>query len=95
MRDGNMEADRRVLVYTWCPPVDYVWIGTPFDGHPEIRTPPRGRVFAVLVCHETENEYNVVGSIEKWNWIREDERFPHAPIDWENRYERRLWSRGI
>jgi hypothetical protein len=96
MLGGDMHADETVLVYTWRSEVDYEWAGTPQYGRPQpISPPPAGRVFVVLVREEEPDENGVFGSIEKWNWVREDPRLRHAPVDWEQRYGTRLWSRDI
>jgi hypothetical protein len=50
-------------------------------------------VFVVLVKEEKPNEFGVYGSIEKWNWIMEDTRLKDAPVEWDVRYGKKLWSR--
>jgi hypothetical protein len=95
MLDDDVHADANVVVYSWRPHLDYEWSGTPFEGTPEPKTPPPERVFVVLVREEKPNEYSVFGSVEKWNWIREDSENPHAPIDWQQRYAKLLWSRSL
>jgi hypothetical protein len=100
MHGDDMEADKSILVYSWRPENDYVWIGSRFDGKVISKTPPSGRVFVVLVREEPEpNKYTgvgtIFGSIEKWNWVKEDPTFPHAPVDWQERYTSKLWSRDI
>ena len=48
----------------------------------------------VLIREEKQpNEYNVVGSLEHWSWIEEDQELRQAPIDWAVRYAEKLWSR--
>ena len=95
MLNDDMSADESVVVYSWRSTIDAEWRGSRFDGHPlVIDNPPPNRVFVVLVRDEPENEHDVVGSIEKWNWIREDPAMPHAPVDWQLRYGEKLWSRG-
>jgi hypothetical protein len=92
----NMNADENVLVYSWRSEIDAEWAGSRGEGHPElISPPPVGRVFVVLVREEQPNEHGIIGSIERWNWIREDPALPHAPVDWEQRYGQKLWSREI
>jgi hypothetical protein len=96
MHNGDMRADQRVLLYTWRSPIDYEWAGTPNYGRPQpISPPPPNRVFVVLVREEVPDENEVVGSIEHWNWVREDPGLPHAPINWEDRYGSKLWSREL
>jgi len=87
-----MNADESALVYTWRSSVDFEWHGTPQEGYPIERVPPLGRVFAVVVKQEEPNESGIYGSIERWNWIKEDPKCPEAPIGWNQRYVRRLWG---
>jgi hypothetical protein len=92
--NGDMNADRAVLVYTWRSWQDYEWAGTPQYGRPQLITPPPAdRVFVVLIREIEQVENEVIGSVEKWNWVREDPTLPGAPIDWEIRYGKKLWSR--
>lgn len=89
-----MHADKGVLVYTWRSSVDCEWTGSPQGGNVEFMIPaPRDKVFVVLVREEPEDENGITGSIEKWNWVREDPRLAHAPVDWQQRYGKKLWSR--
>lgn len=94
MLGDDMHADESVLIYTWRPTDDYEWNGTAQDGMPRpINPAPAGLVFAVLAREETPDENGVIGSIEHWNWVREDPNIPHAPVDWRERYGSNLWSR--
>ncbi len=94
LHDGDMRADKTVLVYTWCSRRDYEWRGDPNYGGVVERTLPAGRAFVVLVRSREADEYGVSGSIEKWNWVEEDPELPCAPVNWGQRYDTRLWSRG-
>jgi hypothetical protein len=104
MHGDDKEADKTVIVYSWRPEHDFIWIGSRFgDGsgrehYPVQRTSPPNRVLVVLVREEKQpNHYpgvgNVFGSIERWNWVKEDPVLPHAPVGWTDRYEEKLWSR--
>src|SRR6185437_15030227 len=98
MHGEDKDVDKRVLVYSWRPEVDYEWEGSPFDGWSVGRIQPLGRVFVVLVRPELDPiEYQgigrVSGSIEKWNWVREAPNLAGAPVDWEDRYDKKIWSR--
>ena len=92
MLDADTDADQGVLVYTWRSLLDYVWEGTPYSGSPKLLIPPPGRVFVVIVREEKPNDHGIYGSIERWNWVREDSELPHAPVAWEQRYDQKLWS---
>jgi hypothetical protein len=93
MLADDMDADRPVLVYTWRSPVDFEWHGATHDGYPIKMVPLAGRVFAVLVRRQEPSPEGIVGSVVKWNWIKEDPRLPDAPVGWEQRYGRKVWSR--
>ena|ERR1700676_2227180 len=99
MHADDKEADKNVLVYSWRSPVDCVWSPSRFDGNVILKPAPLGRVFVVLVREEREplTQYQsigtIVGSIEKWNWIKEDPALSQAPVDWQERYGEKLWSR--
>lgn len=94
MDADDVHADQRVVVYTWRSPDDYEWAGTPQCGHPVRMEPPPRRVFVVLVRQEDPNEYGLFGSIDRWNWVREDPGLSQAPVDWSKRYGTKLWSRA-
>ena len=94
MHGDNTNADQNVLVYSWRSSIDAEWTGSKNSGHlVVIPNPPVGRVFVVLAREEPQNEHGIVGSIERWNWVREDPTLPHAPVDWQERYGQLLWSR--
>src|ERR1017187_437262 len=98
MHGEDENADKSVVVYSWRSEVDYVWVGSRFDGEPVQKVPPPDIIFVVLVREDPETfpgVGEVFGSIERWNWIREDPMLPHAPIDWHKRYGEKLWSRNI
>jgi len=93
MLGDDMQADQGVVVYSWRPQFDFFWSGSRFEGEPIRKTPPPGRVFVVLTREEAQpNEFSVFGSIERWNWIKEDPNLPHAPVEWSERYGTHLWS---
>jgi hypothetical protein len=98
MHGDDKEADKSVLVYSWRAEIDFVWSGGRFDGKPIEKIPPSNRVFVVLVREEKQpNNYtevgDIFGSVERWNWVKEDPTLPHAPVDWRERYGEKLWSR--
>jgi len=94
MHGDDMRADEGVFIYSWRSELDYVWTGSRFAGHPAQRTPPPNLVFVVLVREEQQpNDFKVFGSVERWNWVKQDPRLKHSPVDWKERYGRKLWSR--
>lgn len=98
--DEKIDVGGEVLVYSWRPVTDFVWSHSRFDGNPIPKVPPPNRVFVVLVRKEPQpNEFagvgNVYGSIERWNWLKEDPARLGAPVGWGERYESRKWSRSV
>jgi hypothetical protein len=99
LMDGDdKDIDKTYLVYSWRPEADFVWTGSRLNGRVNRIVPPEGCVFAVLVMLESQpmnfpGVGKVMGSIEKWNWVKEDPFLPNAPVDWKQRYDKKLWSR--
>jgi hypothetical protein len=92
--EEDVKAEEKIVVYSWRPLADYVWRGSPADGMPvRVVPPPPGKVFVVLARMDPPDEHGIEGSIERWNWIREDSKLPKAPVDCDARYRTRLWSR--
>jgi len=92
---GNLNADSGVIVYSWRPEFDYVWVGNRSEGHPAEKTPAPNRVLVVLLREFPVDEFGCRGSIEHWNWVAEDPYLPQAPVNWAERYSKRLWSRSL
>jgi hypothetical protein len=91
--NGDMGADQRVLVYTWRSLDDFVWSGDRFSGEARRRPAPPGAVFVVIAREHEAAALGIHGSIERWNWVEEDPNLPQAPLGWEQRYGKKLWSR--
>jgi hypothetical protein len=93
--NGDMKAEEKVVIYSWRPLADYVWSGSPWNGVPiRVVPPPPGRVFVVLARIDDSPDANgIFGFIGRWNWVREDPQLPKAPVDWNARYGKKLWSR--
>jgi hypothetical protein len=91
--DDCMEADTQKLVHTWRPANDFVWP----NGYerPQRMPAEKNCVFVVLISKNDRHLKNwpeVYGWIDRWNWVFEDPRMPGAPIDWDSRYEERLFT---
>ena len=91
MHNGDMDADRTVIIYSWRPKTDWEWRGDRFSGEVVSVEPPANRVFVVLVRAQSPDEFGVSGSIERWNWIMEDSGLRDAPVEWAVRYGEKLW----
>jgi hypothetical protein len=91
--DGNAAASK--LAVTWSPPRDARFVGDRFSGHIDYMQAPQGKIFAVyLSVNEMLDDYpDVYGWAEQWTWIAEDAQLAGAPIDWNNRYDEKVWSR--
>jgi hypothetical protein len=92
----DMEADNKKLTFTWPARHDArlvensgVWEISRIAA--EVKT-----VFAVNVSlNSRESEFpNIYGWAEHWTWLDADEVLIGAPVDWETRYDSRLWSKG-
>ena len=92
-----MKGDTSKLIYTWKPTFDYEWIGGRF-GEPKERPTPQNSVFCVIVSPNIRNSNiekfpYVYGWIERWNWVKEDKGLPEAPINWVDRYKKKIYTR--
>lgn len=93
--DGDdMEADKRKLAISWRPGLDFWWTETDrFDsGKLAFRDAPDEKVFVVNASpNRRKDQFPSVGFwIERWYWVRESNTLKGAPVDWENRYDRKL-----
>lgn len=95
--DGDLESASNKLIYTRKPATDYVWAGGA-QGSPVAKAAPSGKVFGVIISPRHEKHADefgeILGWIDHWSWIDEDSALSEAPIDWIDRYERKLWTRG-
>ncbi len=93
--DGSDENQGpKKLAYSWRPAYDCLWLGDKFSGRIERVNPPKDRVFVVIVSpNSAVNVGTPAGWINRWNWVYEDELLKEAPIDWQKRYDRKIWTR--
>jgi hypothetical protein len=95
--DNSEDGDKGKLVYTWKPTRDFEWVGGK-HGRPESRNAPRGCTFGVIVSKNTKHEDQypgVDGWINHWSWVAEDNGLAEAPVNWVDRYTRKLWTREL
>ena len=59
------------------------------------RAPP-GRTFVVIASPNIHTEeFDMVDLwIDRWNWTNESERLQGAPVNWFDRYDRKIYSRS-
>ena len=99
--DGKPDGDKAKLIYTRRPGLDFY--ATPKAGiahdYDAVRKPaPLGRTFAVIVSpiqdQHREDYPDIDGWIEHWYWTAADARLPDAPVDWIDRYGKKIWTEG-
>ena len=97
-KGDDMDADAKNCVYTWKPKRDFWWGGgkTSGDGYIVEVPPPAGRVFTVIVAPNLEMEQwpEIRGWIVDWAWVRESKELAYAPVEYQDRYAKRLWSQN-
>lgn len=92
---GNMHGDKEKRIYSWKSAFDCEWEGTPHQGGPKRIVPPPDRVFVVIVSpnHNTLQHPDIAGWIEQWSWVAAASDLEEAPVDWQSRYDQKLWTR--
>lgn len=87
-------ADKKKLAITWVSPRDAKLTGPASACQVEYEEAPEGCVFVVYVSpNEMLKDFpNIYGWAEHWAWLPADSNLPGAPIDWETRYDSRIWS---
>ena len=95
VRDDE-EADSEKLAVSWSARRDAILAGDRSDPNLEYQAAPENRVFVVYVSinRSLDQFPDIYGWAEHWTWIANDPNLPGAPIDWETRYTRKLWSKG-
>jgi hypothetical protein len=89
----DMNADAEKLAFTWKARHDAQMTrgGTDF-----VRVPPEpGTVFFVHVSRNAKSgtDGDIFGWAEHWGWVDQSPTLSGAPIDWEIRYDKRIWSK--
>lgn len=96
--DGCGEADKHKLIYTRAPAFDVTIAPGHIPGDPEVvkRGRPPGEVFVVIVSPNVRHREafpGIDGWLEHWSWVAEDSGLSEAPINWVDRYDKKLFSR--
>lgn len=93
--DGNEHGDCDKRIYTWKPRHDFI--------HDAIKKAemrilsPTGKVFAVIVAPNIKHKEkypDIKAWIDRWVWVDEDEGLNEASVNWVDRYESKIWTRG-
>lgn len=95
--DGSRDGDGEKLIFTRRSAIDVVAVAGASPGNPQIlkRKPPVGRTFMVVVSpnrNHREKYPEIEGWIDHWDWVEEDPGFAGAPINWLDRFERKLFD---
>ena len=91
--DPNAAASKFAL--TWGAHRDAQLVGDEFNPTLEFTDPPPNRVFVVYISpNEMLSKFpDVFGWAEHWAWVAADVRLAGAPVEWNDRYDRKVWSR--
>jgi hypothetical protein len=88
-------GDEDKFVFSRKPKQDFFWQGGR-DGREVATHAPLNQVFVVVVTNNIKHRDEfpgVEGWIEHWSWVEEDSVLKGAPIDWVDRYKKKVWSR--
>lgn len=94
--NGDGDADEKKYVFTWSAKRDarlgddgvLKFFPAPLDDH------GRERVFFVIVSPNVQSEKfpDIFGWIEWWGWLPSHAAMRGAPVDYDSRYDSRIWS---
>lgn len=90
--NGDPDADQSRLVFTWAAHRD---AEIDRDGSLTFHAAPMKSVFFVIVSPNTElvAHPGIYGWAERWGWLDAHATVKGAPVNFESRYDTRLWSR--
>jgi len=96
VRDDKDAASKK-LVATWAASRDAEIVGDRSNPHLNYVPAPENRVFGVYISpNEMLTDYpDIDGWAEHWAWIAADPDCPGAPIDWNFRYDKKVWSSPV
>lgn len=94
VKNDKQAADKK-LAATWAAKVDYYLEGeksSPRLAHSIVKD---NRVFVVYISrNDLVTEFpDIAGWADHWAWIAADSQLEGAPVEWQERYDRKLWSR--
>jgi hypothetical protein len=92
---NDSHADVTKFAITWTHPRDAVFAGDPVAGRLEYLPAPKDRVFGVYVSPNgmLKDFPSIFGWAEHWTWIAADPNTVGAPVDWVERYDKRIWTK--
>ena len=94
MTDNSHDAAREMYAASWKAPRDAYLAGEEHAAYLEYQNAPPGKVFVVYISSNSmlRDFPEIWGWAEHWAWIAEDPNESGAPVDWESRYDQRIWS---
>ena len=92
----DKEAAKRKFAVTWAAKRDAQLVGDKSAPTLQYTDAPPNRVFVVLISpnEKLEDFPDIFGWAERWTWVAADADLRGAPIDWNKRYDERIWSSG-
>lgn len=91
---GDGEAAKEKMAFTWAARRDAQAVGDKFNLKIRYRDAPPNRVFCVYASpNKMLDEYpEIFGWLEHWTWLAANSELPGAPVEWQDRYDKKLWS---
>lgn len=79
---------------TWAAPRDAKLVGDEFNPSLQYFDAPANGVFAVYISpNEMLTDFpDIYGWAEHWAWIAADPTVSGAPIEWNSRFDAKIWS---
>jgi hypothetical protein len=94
--DGDDGGDKEKLAYTRMPAADFEWGGDAQGRPTAIQKPaPGGKTFVVIASpnnRHREKYPEIDVWLEHWNWTQMSQDLLEAPIDWIDRYDRKIFT---
>jgi hypothetical protein len=90
--ENDADADQKMLFFTWRALRDAKYKVPADHNEPlEFVNPPVSSVFFVMVSPNGQSQHTeVFGWARHWGWVEAHTAELGAPLDWENKYDRRL-----
>ena len=93
--DDCMDGDKYKYIHSRKPKRDYEYQDSRGELIKEFEA-PENKVLAVIISKNIKHTASfpmVYGWIERWSWVKEDKCLAEAPINWADRYNKKLYTR--
>jgi hypothetical protein len=89
--NGNSHADSNMLIFTWVAHRDAEMSR---EGELTFCAAEVGSIFFVIVSKNTDQDTypDIYGWAERWGWLPGHSTIKGAPVDFDSRYDTRVWS---